>query len=710
MRALHLLFAFALFLNQPVCSQYLYEQKTEIPVVAEDENLDLAWAGGINAGQPGNLDVNLDGTPDLVVFDRSTNKVSVFIYTAGDWVYNPHYETFFPDDLDGWVLWRDFNCDGKVDIFTNTLFGIKVYQNISEDQLSFELEADPIYTIGSSGEVNLQVNITDIPGVADIDGDGDLDILVYDFGVGGFIRYHKNLSVEKYGHCGSLEYQRVTSNWGDFEECVCGLYAFNGETCEEVEGGRLMHAGGKSMLLLDRDGDGDQDLVMSQEDCHRLYYLENQGDDSDALMLNFNENFPGSANPIESILFPAAFLVDVNNDNIKDLIASPNWGENVGWEIDFANSMWLYNNTGTNEIPDFQFIKRDFLQAQMLDFGDRAYPLLFDLDADGDQDLLVGANRPDGQEVTGMIHLLRNTGASFTIETIDYQQAGTLNLVNLQIFIQQINGNGPPELIVSGISKINGSIRTFYRQNNSWVQLNLPLEPGDQYQWADTNLDGQLDLIVGKTSGALYQYLNRGTNLIPDFRLNSENFLGFDNDFFRRELRPVIGDLNSNGREDLILTDASGAVRIVTDFRSQPEQLDSMAVFNPIVDNSVSIHTASKTQLTFGALFGNNVMVAGTRAGGLTYFQQLDANNSEKIQIKVWPNPIFAENLLHIQSSEEVDVEIIGITGSIVYRYEKLRAGEVLQLDSKLLVQGLYIVRMIDKLGQAATKKVIVIK
>ncbi len=75
------------------------------------------------------------------------------------------------------MLLADYNCDGKKDIFTNTTFGLKVYKNTTDGQLTFELQEDPLLTEIGGSMVNLQVGSSDLPALSDIDGDGDLDIL-----------------------------------------------------------------------------------------------------------------------------------------------------------------------------------------------------------------------------------------------------------------------------------------------------------------------------------------------------------------------------------------------------------------------------------------------------------------------------------------------------------------------------------------------------
>jgi len=51
------------------------------------------------------------------------------------------------------------------------------------------------------------------PAMADIDNDGDLDLLTF-FGLGSYVEYHKNLSVEKYGTCDSLDFILTDKCWG----------------------------------------------------------------------------------------------------------------------------------------------------------------------------------------------------------------------------------------------------------------------------------------------------------------------------------------------------------------------------------------------------------------------------------------------------------------------------------------------------------------
>src|SRR5688572_5876530 len=108
-----------LFFPITLVAQFTYVLDQTIAVKNEDGTL-LAtpWAGGLNAAHYNTLDLNADGKEDLVLFDRMGDKILTFVNDQNKYRYAPEYEDFFPDEVTNWLLLRDYNCDGKKDIFT----------------------------------------------------------------------------------------------------------------------------------------------------------------------------------------------------------------------------------------------------------------------------------------------------------------------------------------------------------------------------------------------------------------------------------------------------------------------------------------------------------------------------------------------------------------------------------------------------------------
>src|SRR4051812_10579691 len=96
---------------------YDFRQKTDVKVVVGTDTLRQAWVGGLNAPLYSKIDLNLDGTEDLYIFDRMNNKSFTYLAeTTGSssrWKYAPEYEALFPQNLELWVLLRDYDGDGK---------------------------------------------------------------------------------------------------------------------------------------------------------------------------------------------------------------------------------------------------------------------------------------------------------------------------------------------------------------------------------------------------------------------------------------------------------------------------------------------------------------------------------------------------------------------------------------------------------------------
>ena len=123
-----------------VRSQFTYAIDQSIPVKNASGNaLSLPWAGGLNATQYNNLDLDGDNKEDLVLFDRTANKPITLINEGGRYTYAPQYEKLFPS-LTNWLLLRDFNCDGKKDIFTGDILGISVFVNVTKPEGQLEWE------------------------------------------------------------------------------------------------------------------------------------------------------------------------------------------------------------------------------------------------------------------------------------------------------------------------------------------------------------------------------------------------------------------------------------------------------------------------------------------------------------------------------------------------------------------------------------------
>lgn len=69
--------------------------------------------------------------------------------------------------------------------------------------------------------------------------------------------------------------------------------------------------------------------------------------------------------------FPAAFLIDADNDGDEDLLATTN-DDLLGLN---TQHVWLYENLNTNDTFDFVFNTDTFLINQMVDAGGYSKPV-----------------------------------------------------------------------------------------------------------------------------------------------------------------------------------------------------------------------------------------------------------------------------------------------------------------------------------------------
>lgn len=712
-------------------AQFTYVQDQRIPVRdIEGALIPNAWAGGLNAAQYNTMDLNADGQEDLVLFDRMANKVITFLNVDNSYRYAPEFEKLFPAEITNWMLLRDYNCDGKKDIFTGDILGIKVFTNVTgSGDLSWERylfytgpssrKSEVLVTQGSTSKVNLQLGFDDLPSLTDVDGDGDLDIFNFRYPGGGTLDFHKNLSVEKYGTCDSLDFERINRNWGDFEECQCGTFAFNGQPCNI--GGRVKHAGGKSLLVFDANGDAAVDIVMSEAECTNLYLLTNDGT-SQQPDINSSSHFPAN-NPANFYIFPAAYYEDVDFDGVKDLIAAPNIYNKEFINTNLRQSNWFYKNTGTTASPSFSFIKNNFLQDEMIDVGDQAVPALTDYDGDGDLDLFI--SRSSSDNIASSIFLYENVGSAtspeFKLVTEDYLRLSLHNYYNLKIQFTDINKDNTPDLVFTATSIINGATDLYFVPNQSTEKLNFngqSVHPIDFILFftenvyvTDVDADGFADLLVGRNNGSIEYWKNRGTAASPSFTLVEENFLGYESSVVRQNISMTSGDLDSDGKPDLVLGDQTGILSIISDYRNQRAgvQPETHVVFNQRLATYTDQNLGGRIWPVAANLFNTTkpALVVGNIMGGVQILRHDDGFSKSNPVVDVYPNPILKSEILKIRADRPVTVEVFSSLGARLSAPEQILANEVYEFKLPDLAAGIYFLRFRAN-GKTVAKQLVV--
>lgn len=603
------------------------------------------WVGGLNACQFGRMDLNEDGRKDLIVFDRHGDRLLCFLNQGSEgeirYEYTSAYDAAFPK-LSAWVVFADYDGDGKEDLFTYSKgwAGIKVYRNVSiPGHLEFVPVVSPYLTSWQGGgEVNILATDADYPAIVDLDGDGDLDLLT--FGVmGTFIEKHLNLSMERYGCRDSLVFERTDQCWGRVAEndetnvmyldtCLFGY----GLTVAKDD---FRHRGA-TVTVRDMNGDGLMDLLLADVDYPGLTLLTNGGDMDNALMVSQTERFPQSY-PVQLPSMPEPFFTDVNNDGMDDLLVSPfdpNLMASVGTE-----SVWLYLNHGTNEIPDFQLYTKSFLQDQMIDIGKGAYPVFTDWNEDGLMDLKV-------KDFEGRSMVFKNVG---TASQPAFEQ----------------------------VSKTEDGVSGWSAQC-----------------YFDVDQDGLVDLVEGNVSGKLTYYKGHANGLewVTDFWGavdvcdHSVSYYGYSVPtlfYYQDQLLLCVG--SEQGKLFLYRVSEDAAFEEVGDL---------WEAICPEMPESFGIHSAA----ALADLNGDGVLevVVGNFAGGLQLFNAvIPVNNlgisepQDDMEVLIFPNPV--RSSLHIISTGS-SLRIMDLLGRTV-KEQEISSSETI-LDVSDLPAGAYLLSL----------------
>lgn len=727
-------------------AQYSFESYNigidTIKVIENNKTLQMPFAGGLDVPQFSQIDLNNDGKKDIVTFDREGYRVSTFINKGGPnqtkYEYDPRYLKAFPKMVD-WMLLVDYNGDGKEDIFTSIPGGFRIYKNISTaNELKFENTFPEINCDYSTFVTRLYVAAPDLPAILDVDEDGDIDILTYYQSIdssGESIYWYKNMSMERYSKPDSMDFVVGKYCWGKFRESytnchinlnypvgICGAggrFVPNISKEEFISNmnSRIKNAAdgkhsGSTTTIYDANNDGKYDMLIGDVSCNNLYLVTNGTDNINPIMTQAYYNYPAS-HPINIEVFPAAYILDVNNDGKKDLIASIN----ITNASSNTNHVELYTNNGATNIDHFDFQTENFLLSDMIDVAEGSAPCFVDYNSDGLLDIVIsntGYWQGSGVYKPGLA-LYKNIGtnslAKYELQSRDWFGFSTLNIPNMAPSFGDLDNDGDLDMVCGSN---DGTLHYFINNAVNNVEMSLQYVPNyfngiDVGNFSapfvyDFNGDGKKEIVVGERLDNVNLISNTGTISNPVYTVTTDSLYNINlrkiSGYPSGRARLTIQSLRPNEAPRVIVSNGNSRIYIMDYF----DEDYTKTIGSPI--DSIDLYAGSFSNSNGGYYFsmadlnndGKPELVAGNPQGGIFMYRNTSLNVGvqnfpKKLDVSVFPNPASENIFVQSNGIEKIQqVQLFDISGKQILSINE--ENKFYTIDSKNLPKGIYVLKV----------------
>ena len=575
----------SIFLPALLLAQDFTKEVDTIPVDWNSWQLPAPWTGGGKQITPELVDINGDG--DLDLFHGDYNGYIWFYRNIGDnsspqWLYisdeyaDIHLPNGDPYHGQSSPEFADIDGDGDYDLLIgNGGYSIHYYENIGTPEI-------PQFILITDSLGGMSFNRKNKIDLVDIDDDGDFDMFVGEHY--GTLDYYENIGTPY-----SFEFVLEIDN-------LMGIDV--GDDCEPE--------------FVDIDNDGDYDMFLGSE-YGRIWYYENTGSssnynfvfitsffesinvsemsspaygdldsDGDYDMLIGHENInyylnQGTSGSASFFIITDAYLTLDPNDRSCPRFADIDWDGDLDMFIGEGSAkMSFYENIGTSENSSFVLADEHF---ENITTGYMCRPYFCDIDADDDLDLFIGCADFLND---GMIYFYENVGDAYNWD-FQYVTNNLVGYVDSPVpCLVDIDGDSDYDLLAGDD---NGYIRYYENQGNPYIPHFILMNP----QWEDIDViydcypyfsdydgDGDYDLFIGSNyDNYLRYYVNFGSSTNPDMVLISSQYAGIDVKCWG--ICPCVVDIDTDSDWDFFLGEYNGGVNF---YRN-----NEVSVVNPHPEN-----------------------------------------------------------------------------------------------------------------------------
>lgn len=615
---------------------------------ADGAAYDFALLGGFNQPRPQFVDFDLDGDADLFV-QESGDELIYFENTGSATMPQLEWRTDHFENLHVgiWFKFADIDADGDADLLTDSPGSlIRIFRN---ENNHFELVADSL--VDTAGNFII-TDFPNIPEVTDIDCDGDLDLF---FGLQtGAISFYENMGMDE----NNLPRFAFVTN--EFQNIL--IVGIGKRNRSEKSISEQLH-GASALTFADIDNDGAKDMFWGDFFSRSLYFLENLGTCTIPRIAITTNRFP----PQDTLLtggFNIPHFVDIDGDGDLDLFAGVLGGAFSSPKDDVDN-FYFYENNGTPFLPAFKLQSSRFLSS--LDIGESTLPALTDFDGDGDLDLFIGNEADTASTNSGHVYLFENIGSAqkpeFMLKDSDFLKNDSLGFNPSPAFVD-IDADQDLDLFIGEFEgNLNFFRNTGSRQNPSF-QLesekfaDIDIGNNSMPAFADVDNDGDFDLFVGEFFGNIDFFRNDGSANNPLFVLDTTHYFGIDVGTYSS---PAFVDADGDGDLDLYIGTGDGELKFYRNIGSV-----ASASFEAEADFPHAVMQRATPVIADLDADSDLDLLAGGSRGGLFYFENTgiaepgDGKNlpATILLFQNYPNPFNPETIIRYQLTTASDVTL----------------------------------------------------